>query len=422
MQLEFGHHAKKSAAAGLLLSATAFYLALSTTRFLASYLGDSTNRRYLRLAARLDGGDADYSDGIGLYELLARQSPQAAVRWLQSATDINPHSSKYWLDLAMAQQALGDVDAEKRSLAQAATVDPHTPDVAWQVANLYLAQGSLDEAMRQFHSVLENNPPVTGVAITSLWKIRPDIDYLLDNVIPPAAYSPLLEFLISRKETAAAGKLWERMANLQQPVERRYVFGYLQYLLASRQPEQAALVWQQAGSLSDLAAYEPSSENLLVNGDFSLEMLNAGFDWRHRATAGVSLALDPSETHSSSRSLRLTFEGPGIDDAGIAQMVAVDPNTKYDFSGFYRAEGLDGAGGLEFAIQDAYSGSKFFMGEDLRDVDYWKKTGGSFVTGPDTHLVMLSIARVPSGRPIRGKLWIDGLRLIPSESSEKEQH
>jgi len=70
---------------------------------------------------------------------------------------------------------------------------------------------------------------------------------------------------------------------------------------------------------------------------------------------------------------------------------------------------------MEFAISDAYNNTPLFMSEDLRDADFWKETGGSFTTGPETSLIMLRVARVPSGSPIRGKLWIDGPRLVRRE-------
>jgi len=199
-------------------------------------------------------------------------------------------------------------------------------------------------------------------------------------------------------------------------LERSDLFAYMRYLIAHQEVAQASTVWQQAATLSGLAAYQPSSENLLINGDFSMEVLNGGFEWLHQTILGVSLALDPNDAHSSSRSLRITFDGPGIADAGIRQLVPVEPNTSYEFSGFYKAQEMDGAGGPKFAIQDLYHETPFFMSEDLRDADFWRKTSGSFTTGPDTRLVVLRIARVPAGSPIRGKLWIDGLQLARSDN------
>ncbi len=296
---------------------------------------------------------------------------------------------------------------EKDSLGSALQADPHTPRIAWDAANLYLAQGSLQDALKLFHSVLENDPVYMGAALNTCWRIRPDIDFQLASVVPPNADPPaFLEYLIANKETAAANKVWARMFSLQQPLSRNPLFEYLRYLVTNREVSQAALVWQQAANLSGLAAYQPSSENLLINGDFSLELLNGGFDWVHRAVRGVALALDPTELRSSSRSLRITLDGPGITDAGIVQLVPVDPDTRYEFSGFYRAEGRMGAGAMQFAINDAYKDTPLFMSEDLRDADFWEQVAGSFTTASDTNLIILRVARVPSGSPIRGKLWM----------------
>jgi hypothetical protein len=416
MQLELRSPARKWAAVVALTLVTAVYVALSAAQLLASLFANVPDPAWLKRAVWLDPGNAEHRYRLGRYDLLARQSPQDALPWLQSAAQLNPHDGRHWIDLALAQQALGDVDSERHSLQYALAVDPRTPELAWDAANLYLAQGATGDAMKQFHIVLQNDAELTWPAIRTCWRIRPDIDYLLEKVIPPGVYPAMLEFLIAKNETAAAEKVWAQIFSMRQPVERQDLLGYVKYLVLHREVAQAARVWQEAAGIASLQAYEPSSANLLVNGDFSLDMLNGGFDWVHEKIDGVSLALDPSEAHSSSRSLRITFEGPGTRDAGISQVVAVEPNTSYEFSAFYKAEGMEGAGAMQFAIQDAYKETSFLMSEDLRDADFWKKTGGAFTTGPDTELVMVRIVRMPPGSPIRGKLWIDGLQLVPSSN------
>jgi len=424
MQLELRNPAKRVAVLAALSVLAASYFTLTAATFLAAHFSTYPDPKHLKRAAWLDPGNADYRYRVGRYELLAGQSPQAAIPWLEAATALNPHSARYWLDLAIARQSLGDTGSERPALERALTADPHTPDVAWEAANLFLAQGSTDEAMREFRVVMENDPSLGLQAIRLCWKMRPDIESLLSSVIPSNVYASFLDFLISNNETAAAAKVWEKMFYAQQPLERSDLFAYMRYLIAHQEVAQANMVWQQAANLSGLAAYQPSSENLLINGDFSLEVLNGGFDWTHQTTPGVSLALDPNDAHSSSRSLRIIFDGPGIADAGIRQLVPVDPNTSYEFSGFYKAQEMDGAGGPKFAIQDLYKETAFFMSDDLRDSDFWRKIDGAFITGPDTHMLVLRIARVPVGSPIRGKLWIDGLQLVrtdrPGPSPQKE--
>lgn len=413
MQLSLRSSAKRWAATAAIVVVTAGYCGVAASRFLADRFAQSSSDSSLRRAIRLDPGNAEYRYNFGVREL-ALQSPATAVAWLESATKLNFHSAQQWIALAIAKQLLGDLNGENTAIEKALTVDSHTPNLAWQAANLLLAQGQTDAAMKQFRTVLENDPPLTGPAITTAWKIHPDVDSLLENVVPPAADIPFLQFLLSNNQTAAAAKVWDRIFSLQQPIDRRYLLEYEHYLLTRQEVAQASLVWQQASKIADIAAYESSPENLLVNGDFSLDILNGGFDWTHRPVAGVSVALDAGETHSSSRCLRLILDGAEISDVGISQFVNVEPNTRYDFTALYKAREMDGAGAMQFAIRDAYRFTPLFVSEDLRDVDFWKNAGGPFTTPADTHLVIVQVIRVPAGRPIRGKLWIDGLRLVRS--------
>jgi hypothetical protein len=157
----------------------------------------------------------------------------------------------------------------------------------------------------------------------------------------------------------------------------------------------------------------PSGRNLIVNGDFSLDVLNGGFDWQYEKQQSVTLTLDPSDFHGGHRSLLITFDGPGVTDAGIRQFIAVQPNTSYEFSGYYKNGEIEGAGAPHFTIQDAYTRAILYDSDELKEAGFWKSATGDFTTGADTKLVILHVRRVPEGSPIRGKLWVDDFRLTP---------
>jgi tetratricopeptide (TPR) repeat protein len=415
MDFEIDHARKRLAVWSLFFLGTAAYLSLTATQFLAAQFSEIPRASYLRKAIKLDPANAEYRDNMGRLELLVQQSPVNALPWLQTAIASNPNNSGYWLDRAIAEHLIGNFDSERKSLDEAVATNPRSSAVAWQVANLYLSQGAVEPALREYRKVLESDPVLSPQALQICWKVRPEIDFLLQNVVPASADEPFLSFLVSSDESDAAAKIWERIVSLQQPVERRYLFDYLRYLFTHHDPVQASRVWQEAATVSDLAAYQPTEENLLVNGDFSLAILNNGFDWICQKSSAVSLAIDPDQSHSGSRSLRIVFQGSGIEDAGIRQLVSVDPDTDYVFSGYYKAAEMDGAGAPEFAIQDVYSGAKLFMSDGLRDTGSWTRVNGSFTTGHETHLIVLRVARVPADRPIRGKLWIDGLKLVSAD-------
>jgi tetratricopeptide (TPR) repeat protein len=415
MDFEIVHPGRRFAVWFLFFLGTAAYLALTATQFLAEQFAQIPRASYLRKAIKLDPSNAEYRDSMGRFELLVRQSPHDALPWLQAATALNPSNSGYWLDRGIAEHQIGDFDEVRKSLDRVNATNSHSSDVAWQAANLYLSQGELEPAFRQYRRVLESESALIPQTLQVCWRIRPDIGFLLQNVVPASTDEPFLSFLVSNGESNAAAKVWERIVLLQQPVERRYLFDYLRFLFSRHDPVQASRVWQEAANLSDLAAYQPTEENLLVNADFNLGILNNGFDWIYQKSTAISLAIDPDESRSGSRSLRIVFQGPGIEDAGIRQLVSVDPDTEYVFSGYYKATEMDGAGAPEFAIQDVYSGAKLFMSDDLRDTSSWEGVNGTFTTGPNTHLLVLRIARVPADRPIRGKLWIDSLKLVTAD-------
>jgi len=402
------------------LALSALYLSLCTREFLAFHFSEKPDLASLQRAASLEPEDAAYQYLLGRYYLLARQDPDKAARFFRSAVALNPHRARYWFDLSTAYQLLGDRSRQKRALQEAIVVDPATPDVAWEAANLYWVEGDTNQALREFRAVLENDRSLSAQAIERCWRIKPDVNALMQEVLPRTAdvYSSLLEFLISKNQAADAAKAWSALAQLQQTVETRYVFEYVRYLLDRRDIDQARMVWQQAAGPSELSAYQASPQNLIVNGDFSLLVLNAGFDWLYEQAPGVSLSLDPTATISGNQSLAIALDGPGVGDLGIRQLIPVEANTNYEFSAYFKADDLQGAGGVRLVIEDRYSAANYFSSEELKDADYWKLMRGEFSTGPDSRLLVLRLQHLPAEAAIRGRLWLDGFRLIKEPRQE----
>jgi hypothetical protein len=189
------------------------------------------------------------------------------------------------------------------------------------------------------------------------------------------------------------------------------MYDYFRYLIQHKEVDQAVLVWQQAARRFGLSSYLPSPGNLIVNGSFNLEILNGGFDWQYQKLGSVTLMLDPSDFHAGQRSLQINFDGPGITDAGIYQLVPVQPNTAYEFSAYYKNGEMQGAGGPHFTIQDMYSQAVYYDSDELKDAGFWKSATGEFITSADCKLVVLHVRRLPAGSPIRGKLWVDDFHL-----------
>jgi tetratricopeptide (TPR) repeat protein len=391
------------------------YIFLAARMFAGSWFGDQVEFASLQRAARLDPGNAEYRYHLGRYYALVARDAAAAIEPYRAAVRLNPFSARYWFDLASAYQVLGDTSNQSTALEEAIRADPTTPDVAWEAANFYLVQGDEEKALREFRVVMQNDPTLEEPSVQLCWRIKPDVDELLDNVVPARSEAQIafLSLLMRKEETAGTAKVWAAVMANPQPFELRYALAYLQYLLNHKDVDQARLVWQQAAPRFGLSAYVPSGRNLIVNGDFSLDVLNGGFDWQYDKQQSVTLTLDPSDFHSGHRSLLITFDGPGVTDAGIRQFIAVQPNTTYDFSAYYKNGEIEGAGGPHFTIQDAYDRSVMYDSDELKEAGFWKSANGEFTTGADTKLLVLHVRRLPEGSPIRGKLWVDDFHLVP---------
>jgi hypothetical protein len=400
------------------LAAAVLYLALASSQYLAYRFAEKTDRASLQLACRLDPWNAEYQYKLGRILTLLQRGPEASDAFTR-ATELNSHDATYWLNLAATQDVLGFPQRRRYALQQATAVDPKSASVAWEVGNLYLTERDYVSAFDQFQTVLKAAPSLSGQVIPLCWNARPDVDALLNDALPasPAVYSSFLEFLMAKNETASAAKVWTQIVNLGQPAQLSDVNDYIRYLIGQRQPEQARMVWEQAAPLCGIQSYQPSHDNLVVNGDFSLNILNGGFDWIYDKRPDVSLELDPTQPHLGPRSLLISYDSGGLDDSGIRQLISVEPNTAYHFSAYFKTQQLEGAGGPRFFLQDFYNEKPYFESDDLKDSEVWKPTNGDFKTGPKTSLLSLQVKRVPSGGAIRGRIWIDGIRLRPGKES-----
>src|ERR1700681_1374902 len=252
------------------------------------------------------------------------------------------------------------------------------------------------------------------------WRVRPDVDALLRDVVP-AKTDSLLAFsslLASKKETDGVIKTWDRLTQLHEKFQNRYLYEYVHYLIEMHRPEAAMAAWERSADTLGLSAYRPTEDNLVVNGDFSLDILNGGFDWTYVTRTGVKPLLDPTDFRQGHRSLSLTFEGPGINDAGIQQLIPVRAATIYDFSSYYKSADFEGAGGPRIVLRDAYTGAPLYSSDPLNDADFWKEVHSKVTTPDSTTLLVLAIERFPSGSPIRGKLWLDNFELSPDNSHD----
>jgi len=268
--------------------------------------------------------------------------------------------------------------------------------------------------------VIENDNSLVDAALRACWRVRPDPDALLRDAVPNRTDSlvSFLTLLKSKQETDGAIKTWNHIVQLREKFQNRYLYEFVHYLIAEHRPEAAMSAWEQSADVLGLSAYLPTDENLVVNGDFSLDILNGGFDWNYVERPAVQKLLDPSDFRQGRRSLALTFEGPGIKDAGIEQLIPVRAGATYDFSAYYKSGEFRGVGGPQIVLRDFYTGAPLWASDPLTDADFWKEVHSKVTASDTTTLLVLAIERFPAGSPIAGKLWLDDFELAPDTASD----
>jgi len=415
MQIELRSPLRNACFAFVCLLFLGLHLQWALRAYLAARLAADPEPSKLQKAIRLEPSNAEYRDLFGRYLALSGISLDEGIANYRIAVQLNSYVARYWMDLAGAYQISGRIQEQEECVERAVQADPTTPDVAWTAANFFLVQGDLDKALRHFRVVLANDPEAVDSALQLCWRATGNANRILDEVLPPRPnlYLSFLRLLINKHETAAAKSVWNRLIGLNQAFSSQLAFPYFRFLIAQQEVAAAQSSWQQLAVLDrSLQPYLSSGENLIVDGGFEENILDGGFDWWYESRPHVILAIDTNEFHSGTRSLSVTFDGQSASEAGISQLIPVRPNTDYEFSAEFRTEELETASGPRFAIADAYTSALYVLTDDVMGTSPWRLEHARFQTGPNTNLLLLKIVRQPAAPLIRGKLWIDDLKLV----------
>ncbi|MCI0354663.1 MAG: hypothetical protein L0099_06455 [Acidobacteria bacterium] len=374
-------------------------------------------------AATLEPGNAEHWQNLGRSYTLVLHDLARGRTCYETATSLNPYKARYWLDLALAHQLSGEVQQENRALERALAAEPTTPNVAWEAANLYVVQGNWEPALPLFRIVLQRDPSLRRQALELALRANRDVNQLLDQVVPPSlpVYVDFLNLLVRRKDDAAAGAVWERLLALGQPVPIPSALPYLNLLLGQQQADRARQAWQDLARVNPALSRHIAPDNLVTNGSFEGDILGSGLDWRVRAGAGTELAVDEEHAHSGNRSLRMRFNGANIGPVGLAQVAPVQPASGYSFAAYVKTDGVEGVNGPRLQIVDAATGATLFLSDELSGTQSWRAVLGEFSTGAQVRVVMLRVARVPAFGQARGTLWLDTVRIQPTNRPGTDQ-
>jgi tetratricopeptide (TPR) repeat protein len=347
--------------------------------------------------------------------------PDLVIRLYETALRLSPFEAEYYVDLAQANDWAGRPSRAVLLFQQAEKLFPDSPEINWKVANYRVRSGTTSEALPALKKVLSSGAINENQVFALISNARIDPSTVIDELLPsnPRAFVDYLNFQVDRGDMAAAQQTWDRLLLLRTPFEINAAFHYLDALIRARDVERALKAWSSLVERFPLLVPSPaSSENLVTNGDFRGDILNGGFDWRVNPVAGAVVSEESSGSADGSRALRIDFDGSqNLYYDSVAQFIATQPNTHYDFSAVLSSEGITTDSGVGLQISDAYNSAELLGSTDtLIGTASRLEHNFSFTTGPATRLVLLTVIRVPSRKidsKISGTFRISKVTVVP---------
>jgi tetratricopeptide (TPR) repeat protein len=395
------------------------------TPFFASAVRDqlaqnaATKQDYER-AIRLQPGSADFYYRRGLQLSYEQPDWARAETNLRKAVELNPRSAPYWIALANIYELLDRPGPRAAALAEALNAEPQRPGIAWAVALYRITDGDTDAGLDLLERVIKQDSTRRTEALSLAWRSTHDLRKITGKLgDDPEIFLDLIRVLAAADAAEPAASAWRQMLALDRPFALKPALSYVDYL-ADRNPSEALKAWDDIAIRNDeLRPYAHHDGNLLVNGGFDLDVLNAGLDWHLRLPGnGISMELDPTQFQAGRRSLLIHFPlstlGAG-QDAGVSQVVPVEPNRKYIFSGFFRGS-IEGAAGPRVSVVDLATNTVLTQTDDLREAAAWRAESHEFQTSAATRSVVVKVLVSPAGTEFRGDFWLDSMQLRESET------
>src|SRR5712664_2998159 len=213
------------------LAATLAFFSIRNARA-ANQAGLGTRAGY-EAAARLEPDNAENWYLLGRYwqYTLDEPNPGRAISNFRRALALNPRSADAWLELGTVYESEGVFPSAREAYLQARKVYPAYAD-----------------------------PKRSAEAFSRCWRVDPDVGAILDNVIPPnrTAYLAVIFELVTADQLPETLAVWQRLVAMHPRMSPADVMFFADFLLQKGDVDDAHRVWQDALSLSDVVASDPS--------------------------------------------------------------------------------------------------------------------------------------------------------------------
>ena len=389
---------------------------------LAEYLNPEENSiESARLAVSLGPNDPLTHWRLGEFtqKKLASDQVGQVVKEYEKAASLSPNDYRFWMALGTALEQAGEEHRAEESLRRAVKLAPSYSFPRWYLGNSLLRSGHFAPAFTELQSASEADPELRSQLFNLAWELyNKDFESLKSSIgKTAAARAEFSQYLLGQGRFEDGLRLWSTLSESEKGGNRSAGEAILASLIAAKHFHQAVEVW------NDLPTVPYRAEiGHFVDGGFEHDVAHrpgAVFGWQVQSLQQAQIAIDPTQVHRGSRSLRIVFQVRSrLDSVNLSQLVPVQPDTKYDFECYVKTQELVSAGTPVVTLVDAMDGSVVATSEPAPSgTSDWQRVALTFKTGAKTEALLLRINRASCGEnpvcPIFGTLWYDDFNLKP---------
>ncbi len=332
----------------------------------------------------------------------------------QRAAQLRPRDYYLWMLLGVTSDQSGDQEGALRALRQAVALAPSYARPRWQLGNVLLRMGQLDQAFVELRQAAQSNPSLWPNVDDLAWGAYGRDANIVAGVIRPetdTAHTALALFFARHNQGAAALDQFRVIrVRSDKPTET-----LVSELLKGRAFREAFEVWASSHGVA------LTSAEVLRDGGYEerLTIGDPGFAWQGTPNvAGVTMSIDEGTHQSGARSLRIDFRGnsdPAL--ALVTQIILVKPQTHYHVGLFALSKEFVSAGDPVITLADASDPKNLVLAKSppLRsDPSVWREFAIDFTTRAETQAILITLGRQACANnpcPAFGTVWLDSFSI-----------
>jgi tetratricopeptide (TPR) repeat protein len=332
----------------------------------------------------------------------------------ERAVELRPRDYYLWMLLGITRDQNEDQAGALRALRQSAALAPSYAQPRWQLGNLLLRMGQLDQAFVELRRAAESNPSLWPNVDDLAWGVYGRDAGAVVKVIQPAtdtARMALALFFARHNQGAAAlDQFRSTVVKSDQSTE-----SLLGELLKAKAFTEGYEVWAL------MHGVPLSDTGMIRDGGFEgvLTIGQTGFGWQITPdVVNVGMSIDEGAHQNGARSLRLDFRGNSNPSSPLlTQIILVKPLTHYHFGLAALSKDFVSAADPVITLIDASDPKNVVLAQSppLRsDPNVWREFAIDFTTNAETQAITITLARQACANnpcPAFGTVWLDSVVL-----------